>query len=179
MLVFLCSQQHYLQQSVQKKPKCPSTDEWINKMQYIHKVEYYLTLLFVYFNWRLITLQYFIGFAIPQHESATGIHVFPNLNPASSSLPVPSLWVVSVHQPQASSIMHRTWTGNSFHVWYYTCFNAVLPNHSTLSLSFYLIYSTLHIQGSPQTWKQQQNRQQTPPKKSVVSKQRTLKEQPL
>ena len=51
----------------------------------------------------LITLQYCIGFAIHQHESTTGIHVFPILNPPLSFLPVPSLWVVSVHQPQASS----------------------------------------------------------------------------
>ena len=50
------------------------------------------------------------------------------------SLPIPSLWVVPVHQPQVSSIVHRTWTGNSFHIWYYTCFNAILPNHPTLSL---------------------------------------------
>ena len=67
--------------------------------------------------------------------SATGIHVFPILNPPPSSLPIPSLWVVPGHQPQASSIVHPTWTGDSFHIWYYTYFNAILPNHPTLSLS--------------------------------------------
>ena len=44
--------------------------------------------------------------------NVTGI-VLPILNPPPSSLPTPSLWVVPVHQPQASSIMHRTWTGDS------------------------------------------------------------------
>ena len=82
-----------------------------------------------YLNWRLITLQYCIGFATHQHESAMGVHVFPILNPPPISLPIPSLWVIPVHQPQASCILHRTWTGDSFLIRYYTCFTAILPNH--------------------------------------------------
>ena len=35
-------------------------------------------------------------------------------HPEPSSLPIPSLWVVPVHQPQASSIVHRTWTGDDW-----------------------------------------------------------------
>ena len=66
-------------------------------------------------------------------------------HPESSSLPVPSLWVVPVHQPQVSSIMHRSWTGDSFHIWYCTCFNAVLPNHPTLSLSHRVQKTVLYI----------------------------------
>ena len=60
---------------------------------YCHRVKSHLFLFylffkykFIYFNWRLITLQYCIGFAICQHESTTGIHMFPTMNP----LPPPS-----------------------------------------------------------------------------------------
>ena len=37
----------------------------------LHFFIYFLKYKFIYFNWRLITLQYYIGFAIHQHESTT------------------------------------------------------------------------------------------------------------
>ena len=46
------------------------------------------------------------------------VHVFPILKPPPTSLPIPSLFVIPVHQPQASCILHRTWTGNSFLILY-------------------------------------------------------------
>ena len=100
---------------------------------------------YIYFNWRLINLQYCIGFAIHEHESAIGVHVLPILNPSPTSLPIPSLWVIPVHQPQASCIRHRTWTGDSFLIRYYTCFNTILPNHTTLSLSHRVQKTVLYI----------------------------------
>ena len=107
-------------------------------------VSFYCAAFYYFIYFFFFTLQYCIAFAIHQHASTTGVHVFPILNPPPSSLPIPSLWVIPVHQPQASCILHRTWTGDSFLIWYYTCFNAILPNHPP-SLSHRVQKTVLYI----------------------------------
>ena len=80
---------------------------------------YFLKIIIIFknFNWRLITLQYVVVFAIHSHESAMGTHVFPSLNPPSH---LPSHPIPQGHPsaPALSTLSHasKTWTGDLFHI---------------------------------------------------------------
>ena len=100
--------------------------------------KYYIKKFFFYF-----TILYWFC-----HTSTCICHrcnMFSILNPLPISLHIPSLWVIPVHQAQGSCILHQTWTGDSFLIWYYTCFDAILPNHPTLALSHRVQKTVLYI----------------------------------
>ena len=104
----------------------------------------FLSYLFISF-WKLITLQYCIGFAIHWHDSATGVHMFPilNLPPHLPPHPIP---LGHPSAPAPSTLSHELnldWRFVSHTV--NTCFNAILPNHPTLGLSHRVQKTVLYI----------------------------------
>ena len=117
---------------------------------------HFFSICFFYILFYFLTLQYCIGFAIYQHESTTGIRVFPILNPPPSSLPVPSLWVwctIPVHQPQASSIKPGLATRFIYDIIHVSMpFSQMIPPSPSPTESKRLFYTSVslllsHIQG--------------------------------
>ena len=108
------------------------------KILVMTEILFYFIYLILFFNFTI--LYWFCHISTWIRHRYTRV---PHPEPSSLLPPVPSLWVIPVQQSQASSIVHRTWTGDSFHIWYYTCFNAIslLINYILLQ-SFY--FSPIH-----------------------------------
>ena len=103
-------------------------------------------LLFFYF----LTLQYCIGFAIYQHESATGIHVFPILNPPPSSLLPPCTIPLGRPSAPAPSIQYRAsnldWGLVSYMILYVSMpFSQIIPPSPSPTESKRLFYTSVSL----------------------------------
>ena len=104
--------------------------------------------LLIHFIWKLITLQYCSGFC----------HILTWISHGCTCVTHPELpFYLPPHpisqghpsQPALSAcFMNQTWTGDLFHIWQYTCFNAILSNHHTLALPHRVQKSVLYICGS-------------------------------
>ena len=95
--------------------------------------------LFIYLLYNIVLVLPYIDMNPPW------VYMCPHPEPPPTFLPIPSLRVIPVHQPWAPCLMYRTWTGDSFHICYFTCFNAILPYHSVLALSHRLQKTGLYI----------------------------------
>ena len=108
---------------------------------------------FIYFNWSLITLQYCIGFAIHQHESTMGIHVFPILN-APSYLPPHTIHLGHPSAPAPSILYHASnldWRFISYMILYMFKCHSSKSSHplplpeSKLTILTFLAHQTLML----------------------------------
>ena len=106
----------------------------------------------MYFNWRLITLQYCIGFAKYRNESTTGIHVFPILNlPPSPYYPSGSSQCTSPKHP-VSCIEPGLATRFIYIIHVSMPFSQIIPPFPSPTESKRLFYTSVslllsHIQG--------------------------------
>ena len=75
--------------------------------------------LIIFISWRLITLQYCSGFCHTLTWISHGFTCVPHPEPLSHlpPHPIPSLWVIPVHQPHALVSCIQPGTGDLFHTW--------------------------------------------------------------
>ena len=92
-----------------------------------------------------LTLQYCSDFCHTLTWISHGFTCVPHPEPASHLPPHP----IPLGHPSALSLstclMYPTWTGDLFHAWQYTCFDAVPSDHLTLAFSHRVQKSVLYI----------------------------------
>ena len=100
---------------------------------------------FIFISWRLITLQYCSCFCHTLTWISHGFTCVPHPDSPFHLPPHPiPLGLPSAPGP-STCLMHPTWAGDLFHTWQYTCFNAVLSDHPTLTFSHRVQKSVLYI----------------------------------
>ena len=109
---------------------------------------YFFKFKFISFNWRLITLQYCICFAIHQHESTTGVQVFPILNP----LPPPSQYHTSGSSQCTSPKLPVSYIKSGlvirflYDIIHVTMpFSQIIPSSPSLTKSKRLLYTSVSL----------------------------------
>ena len=111
---------------------------------YEYGVSFIVVNFFIYFNWKLITLQYYSGFCHTLTWISHGCTCFPIMNPPPNSIPISSLRVMPVHQAWAPCLMHRTWTGDLFYIWWTLKFVFHRIDNSAMNYTGICIITTLH-----------------------------------
>ena len=111
---------------------------------------FYFIFSLIYISWRLITLQYYSGFYHTLILISHGFNVFPILNPSPTSLPIPSLWVIPLHQLGALVSCIKPGLGicftiDSIHV--SMLFSQIIPPSPSPTESKSLSLLLSHIQG--------------------------------
>ena len=105
---------------------------------------FFFPFLQIYFNWRIITLQYCDGFCCTTRWIG---HRYTCAPPPSwtPSLPNQSLWVLPEHWLWVPCFMHQTCTGHLFYIWYvqFQCYSLKSSHSHLLPLSPKVYY--LHL----------------------------------
>ena len=102
----------------------------------------------IFISWRLITLQYCSGLCHTLTRISHGFTCIPILNPSPTSLPIPSLWVIPVHQPRAlvsciQPVLAICFTLDNIHV--SMLFSQIIPPSPSPMESKSLFYTSVSL----------------------------------
>ena len=104
----------------------------------------FMAFLFFYF-YLFIIFFYCSGFCHTLKWNSHGFTCVPHPDPPSH-LPLHLIPLGPPSAPGPSAVlMHPTWAGDLFHPRYYTCFDAVLSKHPTLTFSHRVQKAVLYI----------------------------------